>query len=62
MPQVSVGPKGEIMEHSIASSTLEKGSGVEECIDAVLPSLKFPDLGGPDKTALVRYPLLFSPG
>ena len=61
MPQISVGPEGQIMEHSISSSTLEPGSGVEECIDAVLPSFKFPALG-PDKTALVRYPLLYSPG
>lgn len=60
MARVAVGPQGEIMSHSISSSTLSNAE-VETCVDAVLGSLQFEPLG-PEKTALVQYPLLFSPG
>jgi biopolymer transport protein ExbD len=63
MVRLSLGPEGQIMEHKISSSTLE-GVGkelVETCIDNIAAGIKFQPLG-PDHTALVQYPLLFSPG
>lgn len=64
MARVSVGPMGEIMEHKVSSSTLEgePAQAVSDCVDQVLASLKFQPLGAPTATALVQYPLLFSPG
>jgi biopolymer transport protein ExbD len=72
MVRVAVGPQGELMSHKIAQSSLSEseqpGGGahapgllVDECIEQVIPLLKFEPLG-PQKTALVQYPLLFSPG
>lgn len=64
MGRVSVGPKGEIMDHKITSSTLEGGDpakAVETCVDGILGQLTFAPLGD-QKTALAQYPLLFSPG
>jgi biopolymer transport protein ExbD len=64
MGRVSVGPKGEIMDHKITSSTLEGGDpakAVETCVDSVLGQLKFEPLGD-QKTALAQFPLLYSPG
>jgi biopolymer transport protein ExbD len=58
--KVSVGPQGEVMSHSILSSALENPA-VEECVDQVLGSLRFKPLG-PNKTAWVQFPLLYSPG
>ena len=58
--KVSVGPQGEIMSHSVLSSALENPE-VDACVDQVLGSLKFKPLG-PNKTAWVQYPLLYSPG
>lgn len=63
MLRLSLGPEGQIMDHKISSSALE-GPGkeaVETCLDAVAAGFKFEPLG-PEKTALVQYPLLFSPG
>jgi len=70
--RVAVGPDGEIMSQKISQSSLSSpeegeveshapGLLVDECILQVLPELKFEPLG-PQLTALVQYPLLFSPG
>ncbi len=60
LAKIGVGPQGEVLEHSIGSSALNDAT-VEACIDQVLGTFKFKSLGG-NKTALVQYPLLFSPG
>ena len=70
--RVAVGPEGELMSSKISQSSLsdprEGSSGkhapgllVDECILQLLSELKFEPLG-PQLTALVQYPLLFSPG
>lgn len=58
----AVGPEGEHLE----APRIETGATVEDpeliqCIEGYLPSLQFPPLGD-QKTALVVYTLLFSPG
>jgi len=60
LAKIGVGPQGEILEHSIGASALGSPE-VEACIDQVLGKFRFKPLG-PNKTALVQYPLLFSPG
>lgn len=72
MVRVGIGPQGEIMSQKISQSSLSKsdtaengvhpaGALVDDCIRQVIPLLKFEPLG-PQLTALVQYPLLFSPG
>lgn len=58
--RVAVGPDGEIMESGIISSTVEN-EALETCVGELLPALRYKPLG-PQNTALVHYPLLFSPG
>lgn len=60
MLRFGVGPQGELLSQKISSSNLENPT-VEACIDAILPTVRFPPLGE-QKTALVQVPLLFSPG
>lgn len=70
--RVAVGPDGQLMSQKISQSSLSEsedggaekhapGLLVDECIEQILPSLQFEPLG-PQLTALVQYPLLFSPG
>ena len=70
--RVAVGPDGEIMSSKISQSSLsepKEGSSekhapgvlVNDCILQLLAELKYEPLG-PQLTALVQYPLLFSPG
>jgi biopolymer transport protein ExbD len=70
--RVAVGPQGELMSHKISQSSLgdpseaggpphAPGVLVNDCILQLIPSLQFEPLG-PQLTALVQYPLLFSPG
>lgn len=63
--KVFVGPRGEIMEHAIQSSSFEgspDGSpDMLTCMDTLLGGFKFEALGD-QKTAAIYYPLLLSPG
>jgi biopolymer transport protein ExbD len=70
--RVAVGPEGQLMSYKIAQSSLsdpkepgdpphQAGVIVDQCIEEILPGIKYKPLG-PQKTALVQYPLLFSPG
>jgi biopolymer transport protein ExbD len=72
MAMVTVGPEGELMSNKVTQSSLsdpkEADAGnnpagliVDQCISELLPALTFEPLG-PQKTARVLYPLLFSPG
>jgi biopolymer transport protein ExbD len=63
LAKVEVGPRGEIMSHRIHSSNLDGvvKPEIEACIDQILGTLRFEALG-PEKTAYVLYPLMFSPG
>ncbi len=62
-----IGPSGEHLDEPMiqAGATLEDKETLE-CIEKVLPSLKYPALGndehGEPQTARVMYPILFSPG
>lgn len=64
--KVTVGPQGELLDPpSILTSNVDD-QDLATCITTILPQITFPELGytddGTGKTALVRYPLLFSPG
>ena len=62
MLRFSVGPQGEQMDRKISSSSMEpKVEQLEECVLELLPQVKFEPLGD-NKTAIVQYPVLFSPG
>jgi hypothetical protein len=66
MLRFTVGPDGKQMieDHppSIQSSTVEPVMPqLEECVDGLLASVTFEPLGE-GKTAIVQYPVLFSPG
>ena len=63
-----IGPNGENLDEPAiqAGATLEDPETLE-CIEKILPLLKYPALGMEDdgvtgKTARVTYPILFSPG
>lgn len=60
MLEVDIGPQGEIMGHRIVGSNMEAPE-LELCVDTAAEGLKYAPLGE-QKTARVRYPLLFSPG
>ena len=60
MLRISVGPEGQIMESKVGSSNVEE-PGLETCLVEVGKRLTFGPLGE-GKTAVVQYPLLFSPG
>jgi len=62
MLRYAIGPSGEHLEEP----RIDEGATVEDpelitCIEGYLPQLQFPALGD-QNTALVLYPLLFSPG
>ncbi len=63
--RIGIGPDGEHMSEKISSSNLENDA-VETCISELLPSIAFEALGyrdnGEGLTAIVQYPLMFSPG
>lgn len=62
MLRFAVGPEGEHMGEKISSNTVEPiVEGMEECVMALMPSVVFEPLGE-GKTAIVQYPVLFSPG
>lgn len=56
----SVGPQGEQMSSRVSTNTLENET-LTTCITELMPSIEFKPLGE-QKTAIVQYPLLFSPG
>lgn len=58
-----IGPQGEHLEEPeiMRGGTLED-EGVRACVLELMGTFTFPPLGGPDKTAAVLYPVLFSPG
>jgi biopolymer transport protein TolR len=58
---VEVEPSGRLRSYEISSSNVGDPQ-LELCVKEQLGRLKFESLGGPDKTAAVVYPLLFSPG
>lgn len=60
MLRIAVGPEGQIMESKVGSSNVDE-PGLETCLVQVGQQLRFQPLGE-GKTAVVQYPLLFSPG
>lgn len=58
--RVDVGPSGEIMASEQVTDTINDPE-LMKCVLAVVPSLKFEELG-PEKTARIHYPFLMSPG
>ncbi len=62
MLRINVGPDGKQMEGAKMTSVNLKSDTLKTCIeDEVLPLIEFEPLG-PQKTAAVQYPVLFSPG
>jgi TonB family protein len=62
MFRFTVGPGGELMNHKISSSSMEpEVPELEACVEQILGQVKFEPLGE-GKTAIVQYPVLFSPG
>jgi biopolymer transport protein ExbD len=57
---VDVGPQGEIMGSTEVTNTVGD-SELMKCVMAVLPTLRFEELGD-QKTARIHYPFLMSPG
>ena len=58
---VEVEPTGRLRSYEISGSNLDDPQ-LDLCVKEQLGRLHFASLGGPDKTAAVVYPLLFSPG
>jgi biopolymer transport protein ExbD len=58
--RVEVGPQGELMRTGISSSTVEEPE-LEKCVEPLAGRLRYEPLGD-QNTALVQYPILFSPG
>lgn len=58
--RVEVGPRGELMKTGISSSTVEEPE-LDKCVEPIAQRLKFEALGD-QNTALIQYPVLFSPG
>lgn len=61
--RVAVAPDGSIMSYEVTGSNLDSPE-LELCVTELLGTLKYKPLGDPEdeNTALVLYPLLFSPG
>lgn len=58
----AIGPNGEHLEPpKVVSDETIGDPELVQCVEGFLPSLQFPALGD-QKTALVMYPILFSPG
>lgn len=58
---VAVGPDGQLLEAPEVQADSVGHLELRSCIKTVLPQLSYPPLG-PQRTAAIRYPLLFSPG
>ena len=58
---VEVGPQGELLNEPSVEKDNVGDLDLRDCIVAVLPELRFQPLGE-QKTAWIRYPILFSPG
>lgn len=62
MLRFTVGPDGSLMNQKISSSSIEpEVPEMVQCVEQILPNVKFDPLGE-GKTAIVQYPVLFSPG
>ncbi len=59
--EVEIGPDGALLSEPEVRSDSVKDLDLRDCIKAVLPKLAYAPLG-PQKTAAVRYSILFSPG
>ncbi|MCO4745313.1 MAG: biopolymer transporter ExbD [Proteobacteria bacterium] len=60
--KVDVYPDGSVVSVTVGHSTLDNDT-VESCsVQALSELMKFEPLGGPDKTAAILYPILYSPG
>jgi biopolymer transport protein ExbD len=62
---VEIGPQGELLTPPIVEKDATNDLELRQCVEALLPQLKFRPLGGskPDQsTAWVRYTVLYSPG
>ena len=59
MAKIAVAPDGSQMSAKVTQSDLDPDTTA--CIEAILPRVAFKPLG-PQNTALVLYPLVFSPG
>jgi biopolymer transport protein ExbD len=60
MGKVTVAPNGSLMDFKVTSSTLDDVEA-EACLEGLLGTVKFSRISS-DATAVVLYPLLFSPG
>lgn len=58
---VEVGPEGQLLKPPEITTDMVQDPALLECVTKVLPSLKYAPLA-PNKTAAIRYPILFSPG
>jgi biopolymer transport protein ExbD len=58
--RLTVAPDGSLMGSKITQSSLENET-TDTCIEELLATFSYPPLP-PDKTAIVQYPLVFSPG
>ena len=59
--EVTIGPKGTQMEpHEFLKDSL-RDPAVQQCVSPLIEQLSYPALSD-DNTAVIRYPLLFSPG
>lgn len=62
MLRFTVGPDGSLMNQKISSNSLVPDlPQMTQCVEQLLPQVKFEPLGE-RKTAIVQYPILFSPG
>lgn len=60
--KVDVWPDGSVVSVTVGHTTLNN-EAVEACSVQVLTErMRFEPLGGPDKTAAILYPILYSPG
>jgi biopolymer transport protein TolR len=58
---IEVGPQGEHLKPPVIESDAVGDPELKACIEPILPNLTYRPLGD-QKTAWVRYPILFSPG
>ena len=58
---VEVGPQGELLTPPIVEKDATNDLELRQCVEALLPQLRFRALGE-QKTAWVRYTILYSPG
>jgi len=58
---VEVGPQGELLTPPIVEKDATNDLELRQCVEALLPQLRFRALGE-QKTAWIRYTILYSPG